>query len=663
MRQLPQLAVIFVLTLVTVSGQAKAESYIVKDGRPAAVIVIEGDSPLAQTAAGDLQYHIQRASGAHLPLVSEAEAKALPPERVRLVVGNGTTARALKADAGQLPVDTYVVKTRGNVLLFNGHDTQVTQLGHQVGEWNAATAWAAGRFLEEQLGVRWLWPGEVGTYVPQRKTIVLPNLNIQARPALEQRMFPNTLYRRSREGSTPILSKKEHAQVQEEAIAWQRHFQVGNRSTLKFGHAFGQWWEKYHETQPELFASPPPGSEYKMPWPLPNRAKLNISNQTVDARIIAEWQAAGAPDNWNISPNDGTGFDTSPASRAMDEPQADDLEEIFRGRTNLTARYVKFWNRLIVKMQAINPRVTLSTYAYSAYSQPPRAGLELNPAVTLQVVPSPWAYDEWRGWQRNGSRLYLRPNWWHNGAIAPVMPLRAQGAFFKFALQNNMQGFYFDTLNGHWATQGPLYYTIARLSLHPEMSVDDIVDEYCSAFGAAAPAIKEYLDYWQSFTDKAAYPAPGFVEDGPNVKTGLYARAVAKHGLRPETLTGSYPVIPYLYGDDVLNPAYAILDRAVQVAQKGSGDGYVLQRIAFLRKGLDHLKLTRDVLRLGYAEKLTPEEQTQYLAQTKELQEMRRKLTTEHVLWGEMQNWYEARYGIPTVPGRARSKIERVEDA
>ena len=29
--------------------------------------------------------------------------------------------------------------------------------------------------LEDYLGVRWLWPGDLGTYVPRRNTIVIPD--------------------------------------------------------------------------------------------------------------------------------------------------------------------------------------------------------------------------------------------------------------------------------------------------------------------------------------------------------------------------------------------------------------------------------------------------------------------------------------------------------
>lgn len=654
MHQFFKILILFVFLSVTFN-ETKAELYLVKDGQATSAIVIETDSPVTQMAARELQYHVERASGAKLQLLSPKQAQSLPAEQVRIIIGNGETADALGANAEKFPVDTYIVKTQQNILLFSGHDTPIVERAHQSGDWNAATVWAVSHFLEEQLNVLWLWPGEIGTYVPLQKTIVLPNLDIRNQPPLEQRMLPNTLYRRSREGSPPILSEDEVRKVQGEAHDWQRRFRLGSRSEARFGHAFGDWWEKYHEKEPKLFAVPPPESEYKMPWPVPKRVKLNISNEAVDEKIIAEWQAAGAPDIWNVSPNDSTGFDTTPDTRAMDDPQSTDLEAIWRGRTNLTARYVKFWNRLVGKMKKINPNVILTTYAYSVYREPPIPPLELDPAVTLQYVPADyWAYESWEAWQRNGSKIFLRPNWWHAGAVAPVLPLHAQGNFFKFATKNNMQGFYFDTMNGHWATQGAMYYTIARLSVHPEISVDQIIEEYCLAFAGAAPVIKEYLGYWEEHTT-TLYPAGGI--------DGLFAQTAQKYGFPNTGTVGSYPAFRYLYDDDILDPAYAILDRASRTVEPNQDDGYANERIKFLRKGLDHLKLTRDVLRLGYKKRLTPEEQSTYLTLSKELAEKRRNWTVEHVLWGEMQNWYEARYGIPTVPGRARAKIEREEDA
>src|SRR3569623_953925 len=157
-------------------------------------------------------------------------------------------------------------------------------------------------------------------------------------------------------------------------------------------------------------------------------------------------------------------------------------------------------------MRLINPEITLTCYAYSAYRSPPINGLKLEPGIVLESVPSYWAEAEWLGWREAGARLVLRPNWWHSGAVAPVLPLHREGNFFKFTQQHGLIGFNYDSLHGYWGTRGAHYYLTARLSVHPEMTVDDVLTEYCSAFGHAAPIIREYLDYWASLTEQVAYP-------------------------------------------------------------------------------------------------------------------------------------------------------------
>lgn len=610
--------------------------FLVQNGNARGAIVVSGTStPATQRAMDELQYHLQRASGAILPVVNEEQAGALPATTVRITFAQDKT----------LPVETFRVKTQGNTLVFMGDGTN-----------NDTLQWAVDHYLDTQLGVRWLWPGEVGTFVPQRASIPLPLLDYTGRPGLQQRVLRTSLAKRSFEGSPTFLSKAEYTQQTQDAESWLRRFQTGSRSQFKFGHAFTGWWDKYGSTHPEYFAVPPAGSSYKQPWPEARRVKLNLSNTAIDDAIIAEWKAAGAPDNWNVCPNDSTGFDASDATRAMDDPPNQDPMVIWKtADANLTARYVKFWNRLISKMRATNPNVTLSSYAYSAYRNPPLNNLKLQPGIVLGLVPSYWAQDHWSKWQQAGAQLFLRPNWWHTGGVAPVLPLHQQGDFFKFAQSHDMVGFDSDSLMGYWGTQGPLYYVIARLMVHPEMSVDDIINEYSSAFGQAAPDIKRYLQYWEGFTAKAAYPAPAGGAVQPP-QPGLVTELVRQHDLSPSPLAQGWQLIPYLYTDDVLNQAYAILDEATKAAK--NDDPFVKQRIQFLRDGLDHLKLVREVLRLGYLKKRTPEQQKQYEALSLELQQMRKQLTPKHVIWGEAENATEVRRHIPTIAANVMGKQE-----
>lgn len=629
--------IVFVCIAQTRNATAGAdEFFLVKDGKACSVIVAPtGPTRQIQNAIDELQYHLNRASGVTLPIVNQKQSTALETSTLRIV---------FEVDRA-LPVETFQIKTEGDTLIFTGD-----------GRTEATLQWAVDHYLDKHLGVRWLWPGEVGTHVPKWVTIPLPQLDYTGRPIMELRSLRTSLTRRPYTDSPPFLTKSEHEQLVQEARNWLRRFQAGNRSLHRFDHSFGHWWEKYSETHPDYFAVPPEGSKYQQPYPEPERVKLRLGNEAIDDTIIAEWKAAGAPDSWQMCPNDGSGFDTSDVTRALDDPPNQDPDLIWgTANANLTARYVKFWNRLIVKMQKINPNVQISSFAYSAYLNPPLNGLKLKPGIVLELVPNYWAQDQWLEWQQAGAQLLLRPNWWIAGGVAPLLPLHQQGEFFKFAQSHDMIGFDSDSMFGYWATQGPKYYLIARLMVCPELSVDEIIDEYCSAFGKASPEIKNYLHYWENFTAEAGYPAPAGGTAVP-LKSGLVNKLITEHKLSAIPSVQGWQVIPYLYTDEVLNKGHAILDQADKRA--GNDDPLVNQRIEFLRDGLVHLKLTRDVLQLGYLKKRTSEQQDQYQAISNELMQMRKTLTPKHVIWGEIEYGFEKSRGAPTIAEGTLAKQE-----
>lgn len=630
--------------LVATSGSTlvSAEPYIVKGNKPASVIVAPASpEKFVQNAIDELQYHLERASGTKLQVVSPQEAAQLPKETVRIVMSDKAASK-----------ETYSVRSQGNTLTFSGD-----------GGKSDALQWAVDHYLDTQLGVRWLWPGEVGTYVPQHSTIELKEFDYQGRPPLEGRTFRTTVMRadrRSLRGSPTFIADKEFAQIGKDAQDWLTRFQSGSRSAYGFGHSFTKWWDKYSKDHPEYFAMPPEGSNYEQPWPAPERVKLRLTPQVAQA-IIAEWKAAGSPNNWNVSPNDSRGFDTSPEARALDDPPNQDPNIIWSSpEANLTTRYIKFWNGIIREMRKTNPNVTLSSYAYSNYYLPP-ANTKVEPGIVLGFVPSFFAQKEWKEWSDAGARLVLRPNWWHVGAMAPVIPLHDQGNFIKFAHENGMISFDSDSLMGYWGTQGPLYYTVARLVARPDLTVDQVIDEYTSAFGKAAPDIKEYLAYWEEYTNNASYPtAQTFLEYGANApEDGIVKKLIEQKKVSAGYLRHGWQVLPYVYPDDILAKGYAILDRADKNA--ASDNNYVKQRIQFLRDGLDHLKLTRDVLALGFNEKRTSEEEKQYVKLAAQLQQMRRKISPSHVYWGEVGYQAETRRLAPTYTEQTMKEANELE--
>lgn len=605
--------------------ETKPKPYtIVQDGQPTAVIVQQAANPLPwREATLEFQTVIRRASGATLRIVTIEELTGIPDHYVRILIGPGPLTESLGIDADGLPSETYRVASIGNHLVLTGSQPD-------------AVMWAVSDFLDRQLGVRWLWPGEIGTFVPSAATVVLPQLDKTDQPSLEQRIL------RTGKFAPP------------EAEQWKRRHMLGSRSSMATGHAFTKWWERYSAEHPEYFAAPPQGRQ-QMP---PDRVKLDIGNPVVDDAIIREWREAGTPDFWNVSPNDGTGFCVSEACMAMDMPETRDADRIWRGEAPLTARYVRFWNRLLDKMRVYNPRVTLSSYAYSAYREPPPNGMKVGESMVLGFVHTyrEDAYEGWKGWSDAGARLLLRPNWWHTGAVAPFLSLHDSGAFFAYARDHGMYGFDFDSVHGYWGTQGPNYYLIARMSARPDLSVEEVIAEYTSAFGGAAEAIAEYLDYWETFSRNASYVFPGDeLLPASELPDGPYTRIVNENGLSRYPLISHWYVLPYLYTDEVMKQAYRILDRAEDAARQNGGDGYAAERINFLRDGLRHLELTREVIRYG-SDKTRPAGATRedFIRLSRQLDELRSKLSVTHVIWKNVIADVEKRRNVPTVVDRTQ---------
>ncbi|RKN81950.1 DUF4838 domain-containing protein [Paenibacillus ginsengarvi] len=589
--------------------------YLVQNGAANSVIVMQNGETKLPQAVEELRNDIYRATGVILPVVNMAGLQHVPEGTVRIAVGPGPLAQSLGIVPDTLDEEEYRIVTSGNHLVFMGSESR-------------ADLWAVTYFLDRYMGVRWLWPGEIGTYVPKSDDILVPAMDVIDRPSLLNRRL------------------RVPAPTPQEGVDWLSLHQMGSRSPYTFGHSFTKWWDKYSATHPEYFAMPPAG--YSL-GPT-DRVKLDIGNPAVDDVIIQEWQAAGAPDNWNVSPNDGTGFCVSAACLAMDTPAGQAIAGIWTGKANLTARYVRFWNRLLEKMRLINPEVELSAYAYSAYREPPPAGVTLNGGMVLGFVNTYWTYDAWRDWADAGAKLFLRPNWWYSGAVAPYLPLHEQGDFFKYAGEHEMVGFDFDTLRGNWGTQGPLYYLVARLSERPDLSVDEVLTEYASAFGAAEPMIADYLDFWEQFAGNAAYT----VNAGETVSRdtyGTYETLARAHGLTLEPIVGSYEILPYLYTDTVLTQARAILDQAEALA---TGDAEALARIGFFRDGLRNLELTRDVVEYGY-ERTRPAEATwaEFVQRLQQLEAFRKESASRHVVWADTLYDFEQVRNVPTEPTRS----------
>jgi hypothetical protein len=213
-------------TLLLISQQpAEADAAsltLVKDGRSASVIVTNGRPKEGQAlAAAELQEHLHLMTGAKVPVVQENE---LPPgqSRVLILVGQSNLARKLSVDTASFEPEAFIIRTSGNVLLLAGDD------GGSKRNARTGTLWAVYDFLQDQLGCRWIWPGEIGRVVPRRRTVTVGNLDIRETPRIKIRHIRMVTQEKHRmayreQGLERLLDLGEtYEQVSEDERTWLR---------------------------------------------------------------------------------------------------------------------------------------------------------------------------------------------------------------------------------------------------------------------------------------------------------------------------------------------------------------------------------------------------------------------------------------------------------
>ena len=476
-----------------------------------------------------LRDHIRQMSGAELPIRREDRITGSPTQdQAWVLVGEGKLTEKLGLTSKDLGPGGIVLSAKGDVLALFGTDARTPSDPH-------GTRYAVTTFLEDKLGVRYLWPGELGKVVPRRETIVVEDFQHRFTPPLAQRRIRSMGYHdRIQVGLDRLGFKKEdYERLRAEAqrteaespdwFGWQR---LGGTLNMSGGHAFGHLWAKYGKDHPDWFALQPDGSRDQSRNP--DRARLCKSNPDLIAAIAREKieELNRNPDLLGVAlgPNDGgrTTFCTCPKCEALDSPKGRKvLLWDFSGgarrdfeHVSLTDRMVYFWNAIAEQVAKVHPDKFLVVDAYSVYAAPP-VERKLHPNLVVRFAPLGY-HDEdyrqeslrdWEGWSKAAKRIYFRPNLMLLGRREglPLLYVHKFGEDFRYLAGHGMMGTDFDSCCHHWATQGLNYYVVARLHWNPEQDVDALVDDYCQAgFGPAAKSVRRYFDRLEALMNEAA---------------------------------------------------------------------------------------------------------------------------------------------------------------
>jgi len=524
------------------------------------IFVADGAGPETQQAVKELAEYVKKISGASPEVIvgfpSPAPASAIwigaQPELASLFPG---VSFELKH-----PEEIMCV-CNGKHLAILGRDR--TYGGKQV---EFGTVNAIYTFIEKRLGVRWLWPGPLGEDIIKQDTIAFAPFEYRFHPVfLKRHLWPRS-------------PRDWHLH--------QRHllysFNCNN------GHAFTDWWDKYHEAHPEYFAMQPNGT--RAPPGPPRDVKLCLSNPGVWKQWLDNAEEAIRKDPSitvvSATPNDGPWHCVCEKCRAWDDPNGPKIGSY----VSLTDRHVKFWNILALGLRERFPdrEVLVGALAYGHYITPP-VSTKLEKNVTISHVGFfPMTSDaererqklQWKEWADKASIMLYRPNLWYWGGGVwglPEVAMKRAMEDIRFLADNKCVGVTVDVLRHHWATQGPQYYLMAQLIYDPYADGAAIMrDYYRRGFG---PAAEEIEAYWDLMED-----ARLAVVSSPDFKMG----SANRYSLPP--------LFASVYTKAFFDRAEAAMKKAeAKVAQ---GHDVYQKRVAFTRAGLDVSRLLMETVPL-----------------------------------------------------------------
>ena len=576
---------------------------LVEEGAPSAVVVLPMNAePIAAYAADELVYHIEKASGARIEILNEPLDQPLATPAV--YVGATRAAQDAGIDPEALASEEAMLRTLDGNLYIVGNDGPGDALSY--GNTHSGTLWGVYEILERYLGVRWLWPGELGEFIPHTWDIRIPELDETLVPCFVVRNQRPGLGRRGfAEGHERMSFSPEHAKRygHDQTVFLRRHrmgrSDTSHRAQRRFGsgHSFTGWWERYGEEHPEWFQMLPDGRRGPQDPNRPHRVSMCPSNPGLHAKIVELWQEErkkypGERANIDLSENDGSAYCVCDKCVAWDGPPSAlntlpaGLERSYEP-VQAGTRYARFAKAVYELASAIDPDVKVSYYAYLNYFWAPTPPVAMYPNIVIEFVPwfrwagwfprteaeHDWIKEQWLGWQRTGVSAHYRPNWFLDGYTMPLVYMHQFGDAFQFYARNGMTGTDFDSLQGQWAAQGPNLYLLSRIHVRPEMSVDTILDEYYAAFGPASDAVKAYFAFWEDYAVKNSLRAAKAIRS----RRGGHFRRYAHYA----------QVADELYPAEVFPPAEAILARA-QEAAEASNDPRYAGRVVFLQQGLIH---------------------------------------------------------------------------
>lgn len=463
-------------------SKSEGQNYVIyhTDNAPASV----------KLAAGELQTYLQQSIGIKLAIVNAPHAKMI-------ALGDTPAARAIGIKGNEMMPDSYMIKQADSALYIVGNDKTMYRYYDSTG-----TLFGVYDVLQNELGIRWLYPGVEGEVVPKLDKISFSNLARQGVPDFSSRRLE------------PFYLRNEKESFQAEQT-WMKRNRLGGE-VFVCGHAWDDLVsaEILHK-HPEYAAQI--DGRRTMPFMANNTNKVSPSVKYCTtnpglldeiAKTVLKLQSIKPAQQYtSISPSDGGGWCECENCRKLYENSVNPKWGTLHGfSSSVTPLILEFYNQIAKRTGKVNPDLMVAGYVYYDFMLPPSQLTKMEPNVALDLAPlhlygmtgyKPQYRAEFEKlcteWSKicKNMKYYGASTWVRSGLGTPLGPSKEIVEYTLNALhKNNFRCAYFYSLPYDY---GALHnYIIAQKMWDSSLDIDKLINDFLNAaYGDGARAMGE----------------------------------------------------------------------------------------------------------------------------------------------------------------------------
>lgn len=483
------------------------------------IVIPEDAAETVRLAAKELHDFVYRCNGTELVIAEES-----PAEGGNIFVGGHDEL------LGDVPAQGFRIISRNGNLYIIGHDYKGEPIVGLRNPWNynevfsptlkigafgsCGSLHGVYYFLEKFCGVRFFWPGEVGTVIPERHDIVLNDVN--------EMQYPKLHYRH-----TWVCNFDQS----EENVLWYKRAGFGGDAPVQIIDYFMYVTSKLQNEHPEFFALVDGERDFGDKCAIRGGGHLCFNatgvKEAVAELIVQYFREHPEQNTFPLAPGDGL-------RRCCECPLCKaEYENEPEGTGHFSNHIWRFVNDVAKLVEKECPDKIVGCLAYEQYRDVPSKIEHLNSNVGVMLVYdrslmpntryAKKIRDTVESWHGKLTNSLYSWNWYLRGCPPwrryPVVFVRSAQRDIQYMLKNGWAGEFIEAEN--WTDSNEphrmLYpgtfhlnlYVTGKLYWNPDLDLNALLDDYCSSFyGPAATEMRQFFDLaserWEMVNANAA---------------------------------------------------------------------------------------------------------------------------------------------------------------